>query len=390
MARLAEVALVLIASVSMWLRPFGVRAWVPPVLGAMLAVAVGSVGVGDAVAALGDVSPALLFLAFAVPLAVTLDDVGVFTALAATVDGGRHLVAWLWWLAAAVVIVFNLDAAVVLLTPLYIRIARRHGLDAEALAFQPPLLACLASGVLPVSNLTNLIVAERFDLDVRDFLAHLALPSLLATGVGFAVYRRAFHLHTCDDGVDDVVDPMALRRGLPVITLVLVGFTLGDLIGVRAWVVALVALAWATAVSTRVRWRAVPVDAIAITAGLVVLVAAAVPHLGLSHLLAGTGPLAEIRAVAATTVMSNLTNNLPVALASSASIEHADGSWPLLVGTNIGSLFVVTGSLSTLLWRDTAARGGVQVSPGRWSSIGVRVGIPALVMATTVGLVLPS
>ncbi len=47
-------------------------------------------------------------------------------SLAAIVDGGAHLVAGLWVLAAGVTIVFNLDASVVLLTPLYIRIAQRH------------------------------------------------------------------------------------------------------------------------------------------------------------------------------------------------------------------------------------------------------------------------
>ena len=52
--------------------------------------------------------------------------IGVFEALAATVDGGDNLVAGLWLLATAVTIVFNLDASVVLLTPLYIRIAQRH------------------------------------------------------------------------------------------------------------------------------------------------------------------------------------------------------------------------------------------------------------------------
>ena len=38
-----------------------------------------------------------------------------------------------------------LDASVVLLTPLYIRVVRRHGLDPTLLAFQPVLLAALAS-----------------------------------------------------------------------------------------------------------------------------------------------------------------------------------------------------------------------------------------------------
>ncbi|MGI8755893.1 MAG: hypothetical protein ACR2MB_08545 [Acidimicrobiales bacterium] len=48
-------------------------------------------------------------------------------------------------MAAAVVAVFNLDAAVVFLNPLYVRIARRQGLPSEALAFQPALLASLGS-----------------------------------------------------------------------------------------------------------------------------------------------------------------------------------------------------------------------------------------------------
>jgi arsenical pump membrane protein len=345
---------------------------------------VGSIAFEDAARAVSDVRSALLFLVFAVPLAVTLDQIGVFGALAAMVDGGRHLVAGLWWLAAAVVVVFNLDAAVVLLTPLYIRIARRHGFDVEALAFQPALLACLASSVLPVSNLTNLIVAEQQHLGFYDFVTQLAPASLAATTVGFIAYRRVFHLHPTTDRVDDPVDPRALRRGLPIIAFVLAGFTVGDLAGISAWIVTAVALMWAAAWTRHVPWRAVPVAAIATTAGLVVVVAAAVPHLALDRWFDSPGTAGALRATGAATALSNLTNNLPVSLAASSSIEHPERSWPLLVGTNIGSIFVVTASLSTLLWRDTATRSGVFVSAGRWTAVAVRVGIPALVAATAV------
>ena len=76
------------------------------------------------------------------------------------VGRGRHLALGLWVLGALVTTILNLDASVVLLTPLYVRIARRCGLDPLALAFQPVLLSCLASSALPVSNLTNLIAAS--------------------------------------------------------------------------------------------------------------------------------------------------------------------------------------------------------------------------------------
>src|SRR2546428_495183 len=96
----------------------------------------------------------IAFLIVAVPLAALLDRLGFFAAGAAVVGRGRHLALGLWVLGALVTTILNLDASVVLLTPLYVRIARRCGLDPLALAFQPVLLSCLASSALPVSNLT--------------------------------------------------------------------------------------------------------------------------------------------------------------------------------------------------------------------------------------------
>jgi Na+/H+ antiporter NhaD/arsenite permease-like protein len=53
------------------------------------------------------------------------------------------------------------------------------------LAFQPVLLASLASSALPVSNLTNLIVADHIDVGTLDFLWRLGPASLIATIVGW-------------------------------------------------------------------------------------------------------------------------------------------------------------------------------------------------------------
>ncbi len=47
----------------------------------------------------------------------------------------------LWLLAAATTVVLNLDTTVVLLTPLYLRLARRVGVDPLPLAAIPLLLA---------------------------------------------------------------------------------------------------------------------------------------------------------------------------------------------------------------------------------------------------------
>ena len=185
-------AVVLLAAgiVTMFVHPRRVPLWAGPTVFALIGLATQTIAWSTARSALDVLRDPLLFLVFAVPLAVLLDRIGVFAALAARVDDGRHLLLWLWLLGIGVTIVFNLDAAVVLLTPLYVRIAHRHGIPPVVLAFQPALLACLASNPLPVSNLTNLIVAEQHDLGLGEFLVHLGPVTVVACTVGWFGYRR--------------------------------------------------------------------------------------------------------------------------------------------------------------------------------------------------------
>ena len=398
---LALIALAL-AAVTMLVRPFGLPYWAAPAVGAVIVASVS--GTEVARSAVSPLVEPLLFLVFAVPLAVSLDDLGLFEAITSEITAGRHLDLQLWGLAALVVVVFNLDAAVVLLTPLYIRLARRRGLSPEALAFPPVLLACLASGLLPVSNLTNLIAADQLGLGVTDFVRHMAAPTVVAVGVGFLAYRRVFppavpgpaqHDGPADPGdrtgasshrPSQREERRALRRGLPIVVAVLVGFTLGDVVGVPAWVVAATATVWASCWSRTVRWRSVPLGAITVAGGLAVLVAAALPSLALDTVLGRTGITGRIGALVFGVVGSNATNNLPAVLAAVPSLGDTGQVWPLLVGTDMGPVLVLTGSLSTLLWRDTARQLGVDVTARRYSSVGIRVGGPALLAATAVVL----
>jgi arsenical pump membrane protein len=276
---------------------------------------------------------------------------------------------------------------VLLLTPLYIRIAGRHGYAPEAFAFQPALLACLASGLLPVSNLTNLIVAEQFDLGVADFVGTMWLPTVASVGVGFVAYRIVFDVQPRRDVIDDVADRRSLRRGLPIVVFVLVGFTAGASVGIEAWVVAAVACIWAFVTARRAFVRAVPVTAIGVAAALAVLAAAAAPHLPLDWFFAGAGRSGDLRLVGFGTLGSNVANNLPTVLVGSARVDEVGQLWPLLIGVNIGAVLTITGSLSGLLWRDTAARAGVTVGAGRYAMVGLRVGVPALAAATAALLV---
>ena len=97
----------------------------------------------------------------------------------------------LWVLAAATTIVLNLDTTVVLLTPLYLRLARRAGGrpggggPGAAAAGQPGVVG--AAGVQPDHPHRRRAAPPRAS---ARWSSHLALPSLAASAVGWLVYRR--------------------------------------------------------------------------------------------------------------------------------------------------------------------------------------------------------
>ena len=132
------VALLVVGVSGTIVRPWRLPAWVFSVVAAVVAVAAGVLGLADLHAALEPLVEPIAFLLLAVPLAVALDELGVFRA-AASLVAGRRVGAGMWVLCGVAVAVLSLDAAVVLCTPLAIAVARHRGLDPVAMAFQPAL-----------------------------------------------------------------------------------------------------------------------------------------------------------------------------------------------------------------------------------------------------------
>jgi arsenical pump membrane protein len=359
--------------------------WFAPLLAAAVLLVFGGIATDTAWQALRPLLAPLAFLLLAVPLAVMLDRLGFFTSVAALADRGVNPLRGLWILAAAVTTFLNLDAAVVLLTPLYIRIARRHGLDPTHLAYQPVLLACLASSALPISNLTNLIAADSTHARIWDFLLHLGPASAAAVVVGWFAYRRLPTDETAPVAVRDPVDPRALRLGTPIVVFVVIGFTVGDALGVKAWIVALVADLVLVMLVRDLRLGDFPFGAAGLAIGLGIVATAAAPHLGLEHLFASNSLATQARTAGLAMLGADTINNLPALLVGLPALgDHHVQLWPLLFGVNFGPIFVLHGALAGLLWRGTAAQLDVSVSAWQYTKTGLRVGIPAVAVGLAI------
>jgi arsenical pump membrane protein len=362
-------------------RPRNVPAWSLPLTAALVAVAAGVVDGSDLHDVLHPLLAPLAFVAVAVPLAASLDEVGVFHELAAIAARSRHVVGALWILAGLVVAFLNLDAAVVLLTPLYVRTALLVDVDPVALAFQPVLLASLASSVLVVSNLTNLLAASQLDLHNTDFLRHLALPALVASTVGWFGYRRVFPTRARPARSGRGPDRRALVVGLGAIALFLVLLLGGEPFGLPAWGAALATEVVLTGVNGRAPWRHVPVGTVVLAGALAVLAAGVAAELPRAFTSLGDG---GTRGFVAGLVSANVLNNLPAVLVGLHHVSVPARAWPLLLGVNLGPLLLLTGSLAGLLWQAGARRAGVEIDARRYSRVGVVVGIPAMVAGALV------
>jgi arsenical pump membrane protein len=83
-------------------------------------------------------------------------------------------------LASLTTISLNLDTTAVLLTPVILALAGKVQLPAAPLAMTTVWLANTASLLLPVSNLTNLLAADRVALEPIEFAQRMWAPQLAA------------------------------------------------------------------------------------------------------------------------------------------------------------------------------------------------------------------
>jgi Na+/H+ antiporter NhaD/arsenite permease-like protein len=157
----------------------------------LVCVACGLLPTGSAADAMTRIAPLLAFLGTVIVLAELTTRAEVFDVVAARVArAGRGSYPLLFLLcvafASVTTIALNLDTTAVLLTPVMLALASRVGIAAVPLAMTTVWLANTASLLLPVSNLTNLLAADRVALSPLGLAGRMWAPQLAAIAVTMA------------------------------------------------------------------------------------------------------------------------------------------------------------------------------------------------------------
>ena len=139
------------------------------------------------------------------------------------------------------------------------------------------------------------------------------------------------------------------------------------------------------------RWRLVPWQLAVLVLGLALTVETVLRHGGdrvvsavIGH---GTDVAALLQVAGVGAVASNLLNNLPAYLVLEPQAAGAGDLrlLALLIGTNVGPMVLLWGSLATLLWRERLRARGLDVSARQFAKLGL-VGVPVLLLTSTLAL----
>jgi len=303
-------------------------------------------------------------------LAELTADAGVFDVIAARVAGaarGNYVALFVLCVlfAATTTAVLNLDTTAVLITPVMLALARKVGIAPIPLAMTTVWLANTASLLLPVSNLTNLLAANRVALPAATFATRM-WPVQLASVAMTMVFLWVFYWRRKERGMDRYDPPpphepqdhvlfwVAALSCVLFITVILV--TRIQLGYASAMAAALVAAAFAARNRGALRPGLIPWRLLVFVVGLFLVVQTVSLH-GLDTVTRalvghGNGVLDALRAAATGAGLSNVVNNLPTYVAGEAVIpfSHHQQLLALLIGTNVGPIITPWASLATLLW----------------------------------------
>ena len=388
------------------------------VLGGGLTLVLGLVSLGEAWGILLETEDALVLLIGMMALSAVAEKAGFFdwaASLTARAGKGRVflLYSFVFLVGTLVTTTLSLDATAIVLTPIVYGMVVRLRLSPMPFMFACVYTANTASLFLPISNLTNLLAYQKFDLGFAHFGLVMLLPGALAILTNFAIFAFLFRndLHgsyNLDKSVEFSAENKAFFRVAAAgIAGVLVAFFAAPLVGIPIGLVALAAGAIVVVVSRMAGWVTLREVAGSISWGIIFLV------VGLFLVVqgvqnAGLGGLAE-RAFAAaapgdslfqilgvvfgSALGSNVINNVPMTVLSLGTMEplvHGGtlgvaAVYAVVVGTSIGPNLTTVGSLATLIWLSIARGKGRDITAKDYLKIGA-IATPPILLAAGLGL----
>lgn len=428
--------------VCIYLRPFKLPLWVYSSLGALACVAISALDSSDILRVWAMVWDSTLTLVGLIALAFVLEKLlffeyismlciralGTKGAYGYACSRARFYV-FLVLFGGALGAVFANDGAILILTPFILALFNARKDSGHKSGAFTPLVVCLliacfvsdfASNTFVISNLTNIITAQFFAIDSRDFTKAMLLPqaSILLVCLGLYVLVRRYLppiLRFCEYRDRSLPTRESVLVSLGVLGVLLLGVLQGRSFGVPLCAVVAVCVG-VLLLYGGLRGRlgilsclkGAPFGIVAFSLGLFIVVFSVQKAYPLQDLLSSV-PLGIFSVGAISSLGSSIINNLPmvmlgnlalaefaeiVALDSSVAIAWLDSAfleskellvYAHLLGCNVGAKLTPIGSLATLLWLASLKAHSVRISFWQYMLVALLI-VPLALGAGILGL----
>ncbi len=398
-------------------QPKGLQIGTTAVAGALAALLLGVVSLGDVVTVTGIVWDATLAFIGIILLSMVLDEIGFFEWAAikmAKLSGGsgNKMFVYILLLGALVAAFFANDGAALILTPILLakmKYLKMNPVAVFAFLMAGGFIGDSASNPLVISNLTNIVTAGYFDIGFWEYAKMMFGPNLLSIMASISVlwlyFRKDIPLQV---DVAALPEPKSVIKSMKMfrlswifLALMMIGYFIGDYydlpISLFALGGALIFLAIATyykAVDPIVTIKSAPWQVVWFSIGLYVVVYG-LKNAGLTDIVASWilalneqgGATAIIGTGFLAAGLSSIMNNMPTIMIMDIAIDQVGyvGNEALvyanILGSNLGPKMTPIGSLATLLWLHVLAQKGVKIGWGEYMKVGLVITPPVLLVA---------
>ena len=410
--------LILVATLTLVLiRPKDVNEAWWAVLGGGLTLVLGLVTLRQAGSILLETQDALVLLVGMMTLSAIAEKAGFFdwaASLTARAGGGSvlRLYGFVFLAGTLITATLSLDATAIVLTPIIYGMVVRLRLSPMPFMFACVCTANTASLFLPISNLTNLLAYDAFDMEFIRFSLIMLIPATLAMLANALILAWLFR-SDLRGSFEQKLPSFApenrrfFRMATRGVAGVLVAFFLAPIFGIPIGLVALAVGALVVFVARLRGWvtlrevaGSISWSILALVIGLF-LVVQGVENVGLASAVrqafAAAAPgdsFLQILGIAVGSALgSNLINNVPmivVALGATGPLVSNGmlglaSVYAVIVGTNIGPNLTTVGSLATLIWLTIIRGKGMDVTAKDYLRVGA-LSMPAVLVVASIGL----
>ncbi len=394
-------------------QPKGLQIGTTAMIGAVAALLLGIVDMGDVGEVTSIVWDATLSFIGIIILSMVLDEIGFFEWCAIKMaklskGSGHKMFVYALLLGSFVSALFANDGAALILTPILLakmRILQLNLKTIVAFLLAGGFISDSASLPLVFSNLTNIVTVNYFGIGFLEYTLNMIIPYLVSVAVSIAVLWL-FLRKDIPERVDTTLlkDPKSVLKDEKLfrfawlfLVLLLVGYFIGDLYGLPVSVFALggglLFLIIAGAAGSAKPWmtlRRAPWQIVWFSIGLYIVVyglknAGLTEHL--AQLLQTVSTQGETVAVVATGFiaagLSAVMNNMPTVMVMDIALENIGSEamiYANIIGCNLGPKMTPFGSLATLLWLHVLAQKGVKIGFWQYSKFGLLVTPPVLLI----------